>query len=450
MFTSSETRSPSEETVGSSCRSSTSARSDISSASSQYSTDLPFGRQRRATWMSADETAEGPGFAAGPQAFLAEHVKQVEMQRDMLRDTVNSLLNRLALQERRHEKKTQALECEIQRIRTKSESKSHAQRRMIQDVNCRRCRAAEVRRKVEALREEKNHNHQALQRLQASMEAANREKDTLRQWLQQYRTRTPRQEEKDDEQSIGDGGDTNSIVDADREARKVNQSLIQQIDEQCRTNEEVRADLARALSECQAQRTTMEKRLGEMTATLRFLERTISQDAYDAEDVDGPPEDWRGLLRQSQREQLKRRTTRGSSTRTSLSRQRRSSLSISTRDAHHLLTLLSPRSPTKSFETAGLRTRVRELERALQDADLEMKVVVNKMNMAQIEVLELQADREHALRQLRKLHEPRVAAAKRDHSRRPSVQSEVSVLFKADEMPSAVRESGSHVGTRMH
>jgi hypothetical protein len=40
-----------------------------------------------------------------------------------------------------------------------------------------------------------------------------------------------------------------------------------------------------------------------------------------------------------------------------------------------------------------LEKRVRELENALSDADNEMAEVVGRMNMAQIEVLELQSER---------------------------------------------------------
>lgn len=50
-----------------------------------------------------------------------------------------------------------------------------------------------------------------------------------------------------------------------------------------------------------------------------------------------------------------------------------------------------------------LKERVAELEKALVTADFEMQEVVNRMNMAQIEALTLQEDREMAARETRKL-----------------------------------------------
>ncbi|KZF26274.1 hypothetical protein L228DRAFT_8856 [Xylona heveae TC161] len=51
----------------------------------------------------------------------------------------------------------------------------------------------------------------------------------------------------------------------------------------------------------------------------------------------------------------------------------------------------------------SLEKRVRELEKALGDADREMEEVVGRMNMAQIEVAELQTARDEAMRQTRRL-----------------------------------------------
>ncbi|KFX90049.1 hypothetical protein V490_06674 [Pseudogymnoascus sp. VKM F-3557] len=50
-----------------------------------------------------------------------------------------------------------------------------------------------------------------------------------------------------------------------------------------------------------------------------------------------------------------------------------------------------------------LKSRVEELERALAEADREMEEVVGRMNVAQIEVMELQNEREEAVRQTRML-----------------------------------------------
>jgi FtsZ-binding cell division protein ZapB len=50
-----------------------------------------------------------------------------------------------------------------------------------------------------------------------------------------------------------------------------------------------------------------------------------------------------------------------------------------------------------------LKQRVVELESALADADREMEEVVGRMNVAQIEVMELQNEREEAVRETKRL-----------------------------------------------
>ena len=50
-----------------------------------------------------------------------------------------------------------------------------------------------------------------------------------------------------------------------------------------------------------------------------------------------------------------------------------------------------------------LKQRVMELETALADADREMEEVVGRMNVAQIEVMELQNEREEAVRETKRL-----------------------------------------------
>ncbi|OAL50534.1 hypothetical protein IQ07DRAFT_631522 [Pyrenochaeta sp. DS3sAY3a] len=57
----------------------------------------------------------------------------------------------------------------------------------------------------------------------------------------------------------------------------------------------------------------------------------------------------------------------------------------------------------EATQTELLEKRVEELEKALRDADREMEEVVGRMNTAQIEVADLQFERDEAMRQTRKL-----------------------------------------------
>ncbi|KAF2274568.1 uncharacterized protein EI97DRAFT_477186 [Westerdykella ornata] len=60
-------------------------------------------------------------------------------------------------------------------------------------------------------------------------------------------------------------------------------------------------------------------------------------------------------------------------------------------------------SIAEATKTELLERRVEELEKALRDADHEMEEVVGRMNMAQIEVADLQFQRDEAMRQTRRL-----------------------------------------------
>ena len=60
-----------------------------------------------------------------------------------------------------------------------------------------------------------------------------------------------------------------------------------------------------------------------------------------------------------------------------------------------------------------LKQRVVELEAALAEADSEMEEVVGHMNIAQIEVMELQNEREEAVRETKRLQRQIEAEKKR-------------------------------------
>jgi prefoldin subunit 5 len=66
-------------------------------------------------------------------------------------------------------------------------------------------------------------------------------------------------------------------------------------------------------------------------------------------------------------------------------------------------------SLAEATKTESLEKRVEELEKALRDADHEMEEVVGRMNLAQMEVADLQFERDEAMRQTRKLQAEIVA-----------------------------------------
>lgn len=62
-------------------------------------------------------------------------------------------------------------------------------------------------------------------------------------------------------------------------------------------------------------------------------------------------------------------------------------------------------SISEESKTEFLRARVVELEKALEEADTEMQEVVGRMNVAQMEVMELQNEREEQVRQTRRVRQ---------------------------------------------
>ena len=65
--------------------------------------------------------------------------------------------------------------------------------------------------------------------------------------------------------------------------------------------------------------------------------------------------------------------------------------------------VMAARSFEDEVQIKALRERVAEVEKALADAEDEIEQVVSKMNTAQIEVMNLQEEREAAVRETRRL-----------------------------------------------
>ncbi|KAI5304266.1 hypothetical protein KEM56_006680 [Ascosphaera pollenicola] len=430
--------SPSEKTLSIGFRSSITLHNDDSSMTSHESPESTTVHRRRASAIDI-----GYDFSTESRRCLTDHVKQVELQRDMLRQTVASLLERQALQEQRHERKVRMLESELERMQMRYASRASAQRSScVPDVKTLERKAEEMRQKARVMEEEKDQAERGLRSLEKSLETAQEERDTLRKWLQGHGIGSSTCMREDDLLDDRDG--TNSMMDADREARRANEALIEQISEQLRTNEEVRAGLSEAITQNEEQRRNLDTQISDVNSKLKLLERAIDQAAQRSEEewTDSTYEEHKQLLRQSHNEKLKRRSARGRVSTFSRDEGRRCSSDTYKSEGSRLLALLSPLSPSRDrfsdflapgpgsdVENAQLQARVRELENALREADLEMKTVVNRMNMAQIEVVELQADREHALRQLRKYQDHEKPQRTIEKPPRPaSVQSRFSMF----------------------
>ncbi|KAI0388045.1 hypothetical protein F5Y04DRAFT_274900 [Hypomontagnella monticulosa] len=188
-------------------------------------------------------------------------------------------------------------------------------------------------------------------------------------------------------------------------ARRV-EELAVQVRQQLTINQTLRQRISETVARGEAEQKSNKDRITTMQAHLRNLEEKLEAAQNASEDRIARHEEEVATLRASHNEQLKRmrdglRSPRAFPPKSPLS---------------PLFSAPGARSPRLSATRSGpamnvseeaqvdnLRARVAELENALADTDIEMQQVVSRMNTAQIEVLQLQEEREAAVSQARKL-----------------------------------------------
>ncbi|KAI9885286.1 MAG: mediator complex subunit [Watsoniomyces obsoletus] len=223
------------------------------------------------------------------------------------------------------------------------------------------------------------------------------------------------------------------------------EELAVQVRQQLDSNNQLRHRLAEAISRGERQQKSSAARITEMQGKLKALEDHLTAAQAHSEETIARHEEEVREIRESHNAQLQRMTKNGyggykqrwSGSHRSTSMTRRSF--HGTRNGSDVENALnnnenanginnngngnptspqfpSRRSPKLDLTTTGigmslpelsraemLEHRVQDLERALGDADREMEEVVSRMNLAQIEVMELQSQRDTAMRQTRHL-----------------------------------------------
>jgi chromosome segregation ATPase len=349
---------------------------------------------------------------------LAERVKDVEAQRDALHQALKSLLDRQAYQGRENEKRIRILQLELERAQ---QADSHRKLGYEREVRSLREEVNHLRHRADDALEQKWQCEKGLGGLKMDLDRAEQETSSLRTLLQEHDIALPplfcaAEQGLADVQATSFSLETAyQQLQADMEHAEANvscsleeeqkladqlhasvsrtEALAGQVRQQLDTNNSLRRRLADAISKGEREQQSSTSRINGMQNRLRALEDTVLFAQQHSEEEMAKHEDEIRALKESHNTQLMR-------ARNGI----RSPIMLSPRPP---ATPFSPsRSPrldrtssgdgmplSQAVQTGKLETRVKELEKALRDADLEMEEVVGRMNKAQIEVAELQSDR---------------------------------------------------------
>ncbi|CAZ80265.1 unnamed protein product [Tuber melanosporum] len=371
----------------------------------------------------ATPTSAGPGLPMilnmRDKETLVEKVKDIEEQRDALHAALKSLRERQKYESRMAKERIRVLEAERDKA--------------LQQTNRRYGKDREMRslwREMERLRqraddalEQKFTCERGLGTLKMDLEKAEQETSSLRALLQEHDVLESQRAIERLRQSVAQAEAERDTAQVEAEAyRKRSESLagsekkhmaeernlsmqlrlsteriaelVVQVHAQLESNNALRDRLADAIGRGEEEQKMSAKRINELQGRLKELEDRVLEAQQETEDAVAKHEQEINQLKETHTSQLRRL---------------KSSALRSPSQFGPRSPLLSPHLKSPKLEWTGsrksvssipdeakvefLEKRVQELEEALVQADNEMAEVVSKMNMAQIEVLELQCER---------------------------------------------------------
>lgn len=322
------------------------------------------------------------------QASLADTVKDTETQRDALHRTVRSLLDRQAYDTRQKEKRVRMLELELERAR---QSRSPRKRGYEREVTGLRDEISVLRRRADDALDQKWQCEKGLAGLKMDLDRAEQETSSLRTLLQEQNT-SASQGQFTDFQTTATSLET-TYEQFHAESQGGNGNLANAVRQRVAMNGTLKERLSKAIGQGERDQQLSVTKINEMQARLKQLEDKLMLAQQHSEEEVAKHEQEVDALKESHNVQLLR-------------------LKNGERSPGMLSPILpnSPfsggRSPRLSRTTSGeaialnqalqtgdLDAKVKNLEKALRDADLEMGEVVSRMNKAQMEVADLQSDR---------------------------------------------------------
>ena len=260
----------------------------------------------------------------------------------------------------------------------------------------------------------------AMQRLEQSLATAAAERDMALSEAESYRSRLNSLDASERDSLETERGLAGQLEES---ARRV-EELAAQVRAQLESNAALRSRLTETVARGDAEQRASKQRIVGVQARLHTLEEQIVASQTSAEERIANHEDEMAKLKEAHNVQLQRlRPSSAGGPRSPRTFPPKSPMSPmftvnGVAKSPRLSPLPSPRfdrpgarrpstTPAESegmtLQIISLRNRVTELEGALAAADAEMQEVVSRMNTAQIEVLNLQEERETAMRETRRL-----------------------------------------------
>ncbi|KAL4741394.1 hypothetical protein BDV11DRAFT_182986 [Aspergillus similis] len=394
---------------------------------------MPPKSSSRSGSLSRSNSVSAKDRATPPQESLADRVEGAEAQRDALHGALKRLLERQAYEARQTEKRIRAMELELARAQEAGSPRKLGYEREVRNL---RDEVNHLRMRAEDALEQKWQCEKGLAGLKMDLDRAEQETASLRILLQEHDIAVPpeladnalggdafseviatssslesayQQLQADREEAEASVAHSPNVDDAEL-AQSFNRTdtLAQHVRQQLASNTALRARLAAAINKGEKDQQLSAARINEMQARLKEMEDALLAAQQHADDEISRHEDEVRQLQESHNAQLLRMKN-GSRSPASLSP------IIGSGGPNTPFMVKSPRldkttsgdgvALTQVVKSETLDQRVKELEKLLREADREMGEVVSRMNRAQIDVAELQAARDEALRETRRLQQ---------------------------------------------
>jgi chromosome segregation ATPase len=243
-----------------------------------------------------------------------------------------------------------------------------------------------VSERERALSEANEESQRAIQELRKSLTTAEVDRDSAKVEAEAYRKRA---ESLQRSETLHLQEERNLAAQLRISSERV-EELAAQVRAQLASNENLRERLAECIERGEQEQRASAKKINDLQDKLRQLEDKVLEAQQQAEEAVAQREDEIRRIKETHTSQLRRLKASAAPPK---SPGFKPPLSPLLRSPRLEWTSIRRLSNSDSAKTEALEKRVSELERALSDADDEMAEVVNRMNSAQIEVLELQTER---------------------------------------------------------